>query len=196
MSVYIPNFSSVCQWKACIFLRVCLYCLCLYSECACVLMLPACSVFQKGRVDFQCQQTAFLADSKWSSEMVNCPHTGETLGKWISPTDLEVEPKYWLPSLAPFGLQLLNQTLLEGHDMVTARAPQMIRMALRGCLRTASSLWFLFLSLDLSTEAITLGCCSDVLHHHCQDNGKTAFGEWWLLFFNASQIMGADWAFP
>lgn len=49
----------------------------------------------------------------------------------------------------------------------------MIGMTLRGCLRTASSLWFLLLSLGLSAIAITLGCSSDVLHHHhTHDNSK------------------------
>lgn len=57
--------------------------------------------------------------------------------------------------------------------MVTARWPQMIGVTLRGCSRTASSLWFLLLSLDLSAIAITLGCSSDGLHHrHTHDNSK------------------------
>lgn len=49
----------------------------------------------------------------------------------------------------------------------------MIGMTLRGCLRTASSLWFLLLSLGSSAIAITLGCSSDVLHHyHTHDNSN------------------------
>lgn len=69
----------------------------------------------------------------------------------------------------------INQTQLDGHKMVTARWPQMIGVTLRGCLRTASSLWFSLISLDLSAIAITLGCPSHIyiLHHHrTHDNSK------------------------
>lgn len=57
--------------------------------------------------------------------------------------------------------------------MITTRWPWMIGVTLRGCWKTASSLWFLLLSLALSAIAITLGCSSDKLHHHhTHDNSK------------------------